>query len=64
MNTDKYLYSVFCSFNIKTLNFDVALVRLSRPILFSQAIRPICLQSQGETQLNGQTAVVVGWGKK
>jgi len=42
---------------------DIAVIKLKRPIKFNDAIRPICLPSQGAPIPSGKTCVVVGWGR-
>ncbi|XP_321740.6 trypsin-1 [Anopheles gambiae] len=43
---------------------DIALLELARRIDFSASVRPICLSSgaDGSARVEGQTAVVAGWG--
>ncbi|CAH1954515.1 unnamed protein product [Acanthoscelides obtectus] len=42
---------------------DIALVRLSEPVRFSNYIRPICLPQPGESSSLGHKVTVAGWGK-
>ncbi|CAG2061515.1 unnamed protein product, partial [Timema podura] len=42
--------------------FDLALLRLSRPVLYRENVLPICLPHQSDI-FKGQTGVVAGWGK-
>lgn len=42
--------------------FDVALLRLHRPVRFKANILPICLP-QDEKSYEGRVGVVAGWGK-
>nr|XP_037280549.1 uncharacterized protein LOC119173869 [Rhipicephalus microplus] len=44
---------------------DIALLKLDKPVDFSDYIRPICLPSDGETERPRHTSfcVAVGWGK-
>ncbi|XP_014274707.1 trypsin-1 isoform X1 [Halyomorpha halys] len=42
--------------------FDVALVQLSRGVIFKENILPICLPKRS-TSLRGKTGLVAGWGK-
>ncbi|KOB75601.1 Uncharacterized protein OBRU01_01531 [Operophtera brumata] len=42
--------------------FDIALLKLSRPITFTRHIRAICLP-ETEMELRGRAAVIAGWGK-
>jgi hypothetical protein len=42
---------------------DIALVKLEKPIKFTDTIRPICLPTQGEALPVGKTCFVAGWGR-
>ncbi|XP_065341097.1 serine proteinase stubble-like [Cloeon dipterum] len=42
--------------------YDLALLRLARPVYFKDNILPICLPRE-DTSFRGQTGVVAGWGK-
>lgn len=42
---------------------DVAIVKLSKPLNFTDTVRPICLPSQGEDVPLGKTCMAAGWGK-
>jgi len=44
-------------------NNDVALVKLEKPIRFSDTIRPVCLPKAGEALPVGKTCVAAGWGR-
>ena len=48
-------------FQRKTLNYDVALLKLAAPVTFSDTVMPICL-GQGGAPHVGRSAVVAGWG--
>lgn len=41
---------------------DIALLRLSSPIIFSRYIRPICLPAANASFPNGLQCTVTGWG--
>ncbi len=41
-------------------DWDIALVKLKVPILFSDFISPVCLP-EGKTPLSGQTGITIGW---
>ncbi|CAG0925421.1 unnamed protein product, partial [Notodromas monacha] len=43
--------------------FDVALLRLDRPVNYRANILPICLPSDPEADFEGMMGVVAGWGK-
>ncbi|XP_051925272.1 uncharacterized protein LOC127603210 [Hippocampus zosterae] len=49
-------------FNIFTLDNDIALLRLSSPVTFSDYIRPVCLAAKGSVFNNGTRSWVTGWG--
>ena len=48
-------------FQRKTLNYDVALLRLAAPVTFTDTVMPVCL-GQGGAPHTGKSAVVAGWG--
>ena len=41
---------------------DIALLRLSEPLIFTPFIRPICLPSADDTVKHGERTLVTGWG--
>ena len=41
---------------------DIALLRLSEPLIYHPFIRPICLPSANETIKHGERTVITGWG--
>ncbi|XP_062381591.1 serine protease 27-like [Sardina pilchardus] len=45
-----------------TFHHNVALVRLSSPVSFTNYIRPVCLADKNSTFLNGTDSWVSGWG--
>ena len=42
---------------------DVALLRLSSPVTFSDYIRPVCLAASGSTFSSGTNSWITGWGQ-
>ncbi|XP_076307762.1 uncharacterized protein LOC143223549 [Tachypleus tridentatus] len=44
---------------------DISLLRLEKPVLFSDYVRPVCLPSpkDAKSQQHGQMCTVTGWGK-
>ena len=49
-----------------SISFDVAILVLKSPVVFNDAIRPICLPAQpvdAIDHLAGQTVSLTGWGK-
>ncbi|KAL9696848.1 hypothetical protein quinque_000289 [Culex quinquefasciatus] len=52
------------SFSGDTFDYDIGIVTLPEPIIFTSSIRPICLwnNSLEESLLVGQLGTVVGWG--
>jgi len=42
--------------------YDLALLRLARPVFFKENVLPICLPRE-DINFRGQTGVVAGWGK-
>ncbi|XP_029284007.1 serine protease 27-like [Cottoperca gobio] len=49
-------------YNPNTNDNDVALLKLSAPVDFTDHIRPVCLAADGSTLGNGTTCWVTGWG--
>jgi hypothetical protein len=41
---------------------DIALLRLSEPLIFTPFIRPICLPSVDDIVKHGERTLVTGWG--
>ena len=41
---------------------DIALLRLSEPLIYQSFIRPICLPSVNETIKHGERTMITGWG--
>ncbi|XP_076137764.1 uncharacterized protein LOC143121270 isoform X3 [Alosa pseudoharengus] len=50
------------SFNPVTRDNDIALLRLSAPVTFTNFISPVCLAASGSEFLNGVHSWVTGWG--
>lgn len=42
--------------------YDIALLKLSRPITYTEHILPICLPEL-DLELRGKSGVIAGWGK-
>ncbi|CAL4059571.1 unnamed protein product, partial [Meganyctiphanes norvegica] len=64
-DTKKYAIKSYIkhpNYNCKTLDYDIALLELTEPIPFNNAIRPVCLPSDDSKTYVGQTATVSGWG--
>ncbi|XP_061613040.1 uncharacterized protein LOC133469687 isoform X3 [Phyllopteryx taeniolatus] len=49
-------------FNIFSFDNDIALLRLSSPVSFTDYIRPVCLASSNSVFNNGTDSWVTGWG--
>lgn len=50
-------------FNIQSFVNDIALLRLDRPVSFSNRIQPICLPPETRSNLVNKKLVVAGWGR-
>ncbi|KAF5305588.1 hypothetical protein FQA39_LY01679 [Lamprigera yunnana] len=46
-----------------TIDHDIALIRLTQSVKFTEYIRPICLPSSSTVIKEGQQLIVVGWGQ-
>jgi len=55
------MITLLYSYNRKTLDNDIALVKLTEKMSFAQDVRPVCLPTKGQT-FAGKAAKVVGWG--
>uniref|UniRef100_A0A3B3U9Y4 Prostasin-like n=1 Tax=Poecilia latipinna TaxID=48699 RepID=A0A3B3U9Y4_9TELE len=49
-------------YDSSTSNNDIALLRLSSPVQFTDYIRPVCLAASGSRFNNGTDSWVTGWG--
>uniref|UniRef100_UPI00398E4B37 transmembrane protease serine 9 n=1 Tax=Pristiophorus japonicus TaxID=55135 RepID=UPI00398E4B37 len=49
-------------FNPSILDYDVALVELTRPVSFSKSIQPVCLPSPTHVFHTGKNCTITGWG--
>ncbi|NXQ50702.1 ST14 protein, partial [Catharus fuscescens] len=43
-------------------DYDIALLEMERPVLFSELVQPICLPSTSRVFLYGTVCYVTGWG--
>ncbi|XP_015237157.1 PREDICTED: transmembrane protease serine 9-like isoform X2 [Cyprinodon variegatus] len=50
-------------YNKPRFNNDIALLKMSEPVVFSNYISPVCLAAFNSTFNNGEDAWVTGWGK-
>lgn len=50
-------------YNEKTVNNDVALLRLKHPFNFNQHVQPACLPEHTDELKIGSRAIIIGWGK-
>ncbi|TRZ02522.1 hypothetical protein DNTS_026577 [Danionella cerebrum] len=53
---------VHASYNSNTNNNDIALLRLSSPVTFTNYIRPVCLAGQSSVFSAGTSSWITGWG--
>ncbi|CAG4963615.1 unnamed protein product [Colias eurytheme] len=58
----KILHPLFQFRTTQPDRYDIALLRLSRPIVYTSNILPICLPEM-DLQLGGKSGVIAGWGK-
>lgn len=49
-------------FQKDTFMNDIAVLRLKRPVMFNEYIRPVCLPQRSDETFFGKTAVAIGWG--
>ena len=49
-------------FEVATYNNDLALIKMDRPVVFNEAVRPLCLASTSE-DYGGQLGDILGWGR-
>jgi len=50
-------------YNKKTLDYDIAILKLSKPVKYTKYIRPACVPSSGFKIDSGKEAFVSGWGR-
>ncbi|XP_051244508.1 polyserase-2-like [Dicentrarchus labrax] len=50
------------SYDSRTNDNDISLLKLSSPVTFTNYIRPVCLAASGSTFYNGTDSWVTGWG--
>ncbi|XP_031695704.1 serine protease 27-like [Anarrhichthys ocellatus] len=50
------------NYNDRTNDNDIALLRLSSPVTFTNYIRPVCLAADGSSFAGGASCWVTGWG--
>jgi len=46
----------------KTLPYDIAILKLEKPVNFTKTIQPACLPAAGEKIADGAPGIVTGWG--
>ncbi|KAJ8672535.1 hypothetical protein QAD02_003794 [Eretmocerus hayati] len=49
-------------YNRKTLENDIALVKLTKPIKFNRTIQPVRMFKRGERVVEGHYVIAIGWG--
>ncbi|XP_055501215.1 transmembrane protease serine 3-like isoform X1 [Leucoraja erinacea] len=49
-------------FRSQTYDYDLALIKLERPLAFNDWIQPICLPNSGQEFPNGKSCWISGWG--
>lgn len=50
------------NYDTQTFDNDIALLKLSSPVQFTDFIRPVCLAASGSVFNNGTDSWVTGWG--
>lgn len=50
------------SFDPKTFEYDLALMRFTEPIKFERNVIPVCIPSGNDSYVD-RTATVIGWGR-
>lgn len=50
-------------YNERTMDFDIALLHLSKPVNYSDAVSPICMPSSSWNSSNTSQCYVTGWGQ-
>ena len=61
-SVDKIYVHPFYEFTPQADRYDVAVLKLSRPVRYDYHIRPICLPERGSRIPIGSVAMVAGWG--
>ena len=51
------------NFDKKTFANDIAILELTKPLKYSDSVRPICLPSAAASSLVGKPVMVAGWGQ-
>jgi len=51
------------SYAPRTLNTDIALMKLATPVQFGKWVKPVCLPGQGQNVPVGTECYITGWGK-
>ena len=51
------------AYSIKTMDSDIALIKLARPVTFTRYIQPICLPKKHLGEPVGQKCFITGWGR-
>ncbi|NXL55425.1 OVCH2 protein, partial [Chordeiles acutipennis] len=55
-------YIIHPSFNKTTMDSDIALLQLAKPLEFNHYVRPVCLPAKEEAVQPSRVCVVTGWG--
>ena len=61
-SVDKIYVHPYYEFTPQADRYDVAVLKLSRPVRYDWHIRPICLPKRGSIIPVGSKAIVAGWG--
>merc|ERR1711872_753554 len=51
------------SYSSRTIDNDIALMKLATPVQFGKYVKPVCLPNQGENVPVGTECYITGWGK-
>ncbi|XP_056606589.1 tryptase-like [Triplophysa dalaica] len=54
---------IHSAYDSSTVNNDIALLRLSSPVTFTDYIRPVCLASQNSVFASDTSSWITGWGQ-
>ncbi|KFV64316.1 Ovochymase-2, partial [Dryobates pubescens] len=57
-------YIIHPSFNKTTMDSDIALLQLAKPLEFNHYVRPVCLPAKEEAVQPSRVCVVTGWGAR